>query len=80
MLNEFAEQFEKMTNEESASWMKKVIHFDKRQDKLIQSYYSKVMKVTSPIVAMRFYQLETYLITAIRFEILDAIPFVDEQD
>lgn len=80
LLEEFAEKYETMTNEESMAWMKKVISLDNKQDKLITNYYKKVMKVTSPIVAMRFYQLETYLITAIRFEILDAIPFVDEKE
>lgn len=80
LLDEFATKYETMTNAESAEWMKKAIAFDSRQDKLITKYYKKVMKVTSPIVAMRFYQLEVYLITAIRFEVLDAIPFVDEKD
>ena len=49
-----------------------------KQDKLIDKYYARVKKVTSPIVAMRFYQLEGYLLTAIRLEILESIPFVEE--
>jgi len=36
------------------------------------------VKATSPIVAMRFYMLEAYLLSAIRYEILDAIPFPEE--
>jgi len=60
--------------------MKKVITLAKKQDKLIDSYYTKVKKVTSPITAMRFYQLEGYLLSAIRLEILDAIPFVEDSD
>lgn len=80
LLGEFADKYENMTNEESVAWMKKVISLDEKQDKLVAKYYKKVMKVTSPILAMRFYQLETYLITAIRFEILDAIPFVEDKE
>ena len=80
LLEDFAEKYLSMTNEEADSWMKKVISLAKKQDKLIDSYYTKVKKATSPIVAMRFYQLEAYLLTAIRLEILDAIPFVEDSD
>ncbi|NQT76910.1 MAG: hypothetical protein HQ565_04285 [Bacteroidetes bacterium] len=79
LLEKFAEEYETMTNEQSEVWMKKVIALAGKQDKLIVSYYKKVKKVTSPIVAMRFYQLEGYLLTAIRYEILDVIPFVEEK-
>ncbi len=79
LLEQFATQYEKMTNDESILWMKKIIALDDKQDKLIVSYYKKVSKVTTPIVAMRFYQLETYLITAIRYEILNEMPFVEDK-
>lgn len=79
LLGQFAEQYEKMTNDESTLWMKKIIALDDKQDKLIVSYYKKISKVTTPIVAMRFYQLETYLITAIRYEILNEMPFVEDK-
>ena len=78
LLEEFAEKYASMTNEEADAWMKKVISLGKKQDNLISTYYTKVKKATSPIVAMRFFQLENYLLTVIRFEILDAIPFVAE--
>jgi len=80
LLVEFGEKFESLSNEEADAWMKKVISLSKRQDKLVDGYYNKVKKVTSPIVAMRFYMLEAYLLTAIRYEILDAIPFPEESN
>jgi hypothetical protein len=80
LLNEFAEKYETMTNEEADAWMKKVMKLGLKQDKLIGQYYMSVKKVTSPIVAMRFYQVESYLLSAIRLEILDVIPFVEEND
>lgn len=79
LLEQFAAEYENMTNEQADAWMKKVIALSKKQDKLIDSYYKKVKKVTSPIVAMRFFQVESYLLTAIRLSILDAIPFVAEE-
>lgn len=79
LLEQFANQFEKMTNEESSIWMKKVFALDSKQDKLIEKYYKQVSKVTSPIVAMRFYQVENYLLTAIRYQILNEMPFVNDK-
>lgn len=79
LLTDFAEEFPTLTNEQADAWMKKVINLAKSQDKLIDTYYKKVSKATSPIVGMRFYMLESYLLTAIRYEILDAIPFPEEE-
>lgn len=79
LLEKFASQYETMTNEESSLWMKKVFALDSKQDKLIESYYKKTTKVTSPLVAMRFYQLEIYLLTAMRYEILNEMPFVEDK-
>ncbi len=78
LLIEFGEKFENLSNEEADAWMKEVISLGKRQNKLVDTYYNKVKKASSPIVAMRFYMLEAYLLTAIRYEILDAIPFPEE--
>lgn len=80
LIEDFAAKYENMTNEEADTWMKKVITLGKKQDKLVDTYYKKVKKVTSPITAMRYYQLEAYLLSAIRVEILDAIPFVPDSD
>ncbi len=79
LLDQFATQFEKMTNEESSIWMKKVFAMDNNQDKLLERYYKKVSKVTSPLVAMRFYQVENFLLTAMRYEILNEMPFVEDK-
>ena len=80
LLEDFAAKYENMTNEEADVWMKKVITLGKKQDKLIDTYYKKVKKSSSAIVAMRFYQLEAYLLSVIRVSILDAIPFVKESN
>ena len=79
LLTEFAEEFPTLTNEQADAWMKKVITLAKSQDKLVDTYYKKMAKATSPIVGMRFYLLESYLLSAIRYEILDAIPFPEEE-
>lgn len=78
LLIELEEKFATLSNEEADAFMKKVIALGKKQDKLVDTYYNKIKKVTTPIVAMRFYMLEAYLLSAIRYAILDAIPFPEE--
>lgn len=55
---------------------KEVIKLSAATDKLIVKYYKKIKKATSPIVATQFYQIENYILTGIRMEILDEIPFL----
>ena len=79
LLEEFASIYENMTNEQADAWMKKALDLTARQDKNVMKYYAKVKKVTSAITALRFYQVESFLLTAIRLEVLDAIPFVEDE-
>ena len=75
LLNTFAEKFDEMSDEESDVWMKSVIDLRKKNEKLIESYYKKVRKACSASVAMQFYQLESYVLAGIRFQILESVPF-----
>jgi hypothetical protein len=50
----------------------------KNLDKLILKYYKKMSKTVGIKPAAQFYQLENYLLSAIRLEILENIPFIGE--
>ena len=76
LLEQYADQYQKMTSEQADAWTKKVIDLQKKTDALIAAYYGKVKAVTDGVVATQFYQIETYILTAIRAEILDAVPFL----
>lgn len=78
LLEQYAMQYNTMTDEQADLWMKDVIKLSTATDKLIVTYYNKIKKVTSPIVATQFYQIEGYIITAIRMEILEGVPFLGE--
>ena len=75
LLDKFAEQYDTMSDEESIIWMKSVISLRDRNEKLIGTYYKKVLKDCSPTVAMKFYQIESYILAGIRFQILENVPF-----
>jgi hypothetical protein len=79
LLEQYAKEYKTMTNEQADAWTKEVIKLSTATDKLIVTYYNKIKKVTSPIVATQFYQIEGYILTAIRMEVLEGVPFLGEK-
>lgn len=77
LLKQYAENYDKLSNETADKWTADVIKLSAATDKLIVTYYKKVKKATNPVTALQFYQLENYFLTAIRMTILDEIPFVE---
>ena len=78
LLGQYAMLYNSMTEEQAELWMKDVIKLSAATDKLIVTYYKKIKKATSPLVATQFYQIEEYILTAIRMEVLDGVPFIGE--
>ena len=78
LLLQYAEQYNTMTDEQADAWTKEVIKLQTATDKLIVTYYNKIKKATSATVATQFYQIENYILTEIRMEILENVPFLGE--
>ncbi len=78
LLEEYAENYETLSDEKLESIMKDVMKLNKNLDKLISKYYKKIKKSSGVKVATQFYQLENYFLSAIRLEIWSAIPFIGE--
>jgi hypothetical protein len=76
LLNQYADQYLTMTPAQADVWTKKVIELQKKTDGLIITYYDKVKLATDALVATQFYQIENYILTAIRMKVLDNVPFV----
>jgi hypothetical protein len=75
LLSQYADNFNKLTNEFADKWVTDVNGLGKKTDGLLISYYGKVKKATNPVVALQFWQVESYILSVIRFSILDEIPF-----
>ncbi len=75
LLDKFIENFESMSDEESDVWMNSVLSLRDKNEKLIETYYKKIRKTCSPSVAMKFYQIESYVLAGIRYQILESVPF-----
>jgi hypothetical protein len=79
LLSAYANSYETMSNEEADAWVLKVIELQKKTDDLIVTYYNKIKNLTDAIVATQFYQIEYYILTAIRSEILEQVPFIKKK-
>ncbi len=79
LLEQYAAQYQTMTSEQADAWTKKVIELQKKTDNLIVTYYGKVKLVSDGVVATQFYQIENFILTAIRAKILQNVPFLEKK-
>ena len=80
LLSDYAENYLSLSDEKTDDLIKQMQVQKKSLDKLIDKYYKKVKKTSGSKVAAQFYQIENYILTAVRSEILDGIPFFGELD
>jgi len=76
LLKQYADEYLTMTPEQADAWTKGVIELQKKTDGLIVTYYGKVKAISDGLVATQFYQIENFILTAIRAKMLQNIPFV----
>lgn len=80
LFEEYANNYLTMSGDEADAWTKKVISLQKKTDKLIADYYKKVKAKSNGIVATQFYQIENFILVAIRAQVLQNIPFMPNKD
>ena len=78
IVSEYANNYEKLTEEKADEIVKSTIKNNIAYEKLFEKYYEKTKGILGAIDAAKFVQLEAYLQTSVRSEIQDAIPFVGE--
>ena len=79
LLKQYADNYLTMTGEQADAWSKKVMELQKKTDNLITTYYTKVKAISDGIVATQFYQIENYILTAIRMQVLENVPFLQKK-
>ena len=78
LLADYADSYLKLTDEKTDEIIKSMEKQKNSLDKLIFKYYKKMKKTAGSKTAAQFYQLEYYILNAIRMELLDGIPFIGE--
>jgi hypothetical protein len=77
-LNNYVKNYSRLSAAETDEIMEDLILLTTSQDKLIAQYYKKIKKSISINVAAQFYQIEWYLQSQIRTNILENIPMIND--
>ena len=80
LLVKYAEEYMTLDDASTEEIINEMMALGKEYDKLIQKYYKSIKKTSGVKTAAQFYQLEIYFQSAIRFFIMDEIPFIGEFD
>jgi hypothetical protein len=78
LLDTYAREYMSLNDTRTDEIIKDMATQKKSLDKLIFKYYKKMSKTVGIKPAAQFYQLENYLLSAIRLQILENIPFIGE--
>jgi len=76
LMEQYANNYNGMPAEVADKWMADVLKQGASTDKLLADYYKKVKKVTDPVTALKFWHVETYILTSIRQTLASELPFV----
>jgi len=77
LLEKYAANYDKLTIEFADSWSKEVLDQTKKHDALLVTYFNKIKKATNSVVALQFYQVESYILAGIRLSVLEELPLPD---
>jgi len=77
-LNNYVKNYTKLSAAETDQIIEDIILLSTSQDKLIAKYYDKMKKEISISTAAQFYQIEWYLQSQVRTNILESIPMINE--
>jgi hypothetical protein len=77
-LNDYVEQVENITDEQVDAFLKQANSYNKKMAALKSKYYKLMKKELSSKVAIRFMLVEEYIQTAVKYELLETLPWVGD--
>lgn len=80
LINNYAANYTTMDDAKTTEMIKEMSKMSNEYEKLMSSYFTKLSKAAGAKPAAQFYQMEAYLLSVIRVEIMNNIPFIGELD
>ncbi len=77
-LNDYVAQVKTITDEQVDAFLKQANTFNKKMAALKSKYYKQMKKALSSKVAIRFMLVEEYIQTAVKYELLETLPWVGD--
>ena len=78
LLERYANSYMTLDDATTDKLVKDMVSLSAKNDKLIGTYYGKMKKASGVKAAAQFTQLEFYLLSVIRANIMENIPFIGE--
>jgi hypothetical protein len=79
LVRSYTTDYDTLTNEQARKMMDEAAGIADKQVKLRRKYADRISKKLGGRVGARFYQIDDYLSTAARLDVLDVLPFVQER-
>jgi len=80
ILQDYANNYEKLTDAKADALVNRASANNLAFENLYAKYYKRMKPVVGALKASQFFQLESYLRSAVKVRILDEIPFIGEID
>jgi hypothetical protein len=80
LIRDYATNYSTLTNDQIMKMVKESSANQKRAIDLRTKYAEQMAKKVDPKVGARFYQVDDYITTAARLDVLDNIPFIGDAD
>jgi hypothetical protein len=80
LVQTYAANYSTLTDDQLMQMLKEVTANSKKQIDLRAKYSDQVAKKIDPKTGARFYQIDDYISTAARLDVLDNIPFVSNKE
>ena len=78
LIKDYADNFEQMTDEKAKDLMNRAFKINEDQIKLRKKYYNKLVKVMSPITAVKFVQLDNQISMLLDLQIASELPLIQK--
>lgn len=80
IVTDYATNFSTMTDAKADQLAQQVMQLDEKRMALREKYYATMKKALSPIVAVRFFQVEHQLQLLVDLQIASNLPIIEEND
>ncbi len=77
-LFDYVEHVDNITNEQVDAFLKQANTYNKKMTSLKSKYYKLMKKELSSKIAIRFMLVEEYIQTAVKYELLETLPWVGD--
>ena len=77
LLFDYVTNYDSFTQEQADEWSDEILKLQSYELTLKKTYYRKISKKLTPLIALRFFQFEESIKAAIKFEIMSSLPVLE---